>query len=379
MNRLVIIGNGFDMAHGLRTSYMDFINWYWDQRVYGFIGNTTNVSQDCLCKLVIKETGDFSCWNVFAASNSYFFKDLYQKERYSGSEVFQEIKQHPETFMVECSPFFETILQSIESKGWVDIENDYYQLLKDSINNPRCEYTITGLNQQLAFIQSKLVEYLSTIKEGEYKSEYQKAITDYFNPDDFSTEGRVRALDNMGLDFDRPYDKQYFQEEHEKLAPERIMLLSFNYTKTAQLYGGSNVVHNYIHGGLTHPETIIFGYGDELDKNYQDILDKNNNELLKNVKSIKYLETRHYHDLLEFISSNPFQVLIMGHSCGNSDRTLLNTVFEHENCISVKPFYHKWNDGRDNYLELVQNISRCFTNTKLFRDRVVNKELCQTM
>ena len=226
MNRLVIIGNGFDMAHGLRTSYMDFINWYWDQRVYGFIGKTTNVSQDCLCKLVIKETGDFSCWNVFAASNSYFFKDLYQKERYSGSEVFQEIKQHPETFMVECSPFFETILQSIESKGWVDIENDYYQLLKDSINNPRCEYTITGLNQQLAFIQSKLVEYLSTIKEGEYKSEYQKAITDYFNPDDFSTEGRVRALDNMGLDFERPYDKQYFQEEHEKLAPERIMLLS---------------------------------------------------------------------------------------------------------------------------------------------------------
>lgn len=38
MNRLVIIGNGFDMAHGLKTSYMDFINWYWDQRVYGFIG-----------------------------------------------------------------------------------------------------------------------------------------------------------------------------------------------------------------------------------------------------------------------------------------------------------------------------------------------------
>ena len=42
MNRLVIIGNGFDMAHGFKTSYMDFINWYWDQRVYTFSGNTTN-------------------------------------------------------------------------------------------------------------------------------------------------------------------------------------------------------------------------------------------------------------------------------------------------------------------------------------------------
>ena len=29
MNRLVIIGNGFDLAHGLPTSYKDFIDNYW--------------------------------------------------------------------------------------------------------------------------------------------------------------------------------------------------------------------------------------------------------------------------------------------------------------------------------------------------------------
>lgn len=33
MNRLVIIGNGFDLAHGLKTSYKNFIDWYWEQRV----------------------------------------------------------------------------------------------------------------------------------------------------------------------------------------------------------------------------------------------------------------------------------------------------------------------------------------------------------
>ena len=117
----------------------------------------------------------------------------------------------------------------------------------------------------------------------------------------------------------------------------------------------------------------------ELDKAYQGILEKNDNELLKNVKSVKYLETRNYHKMLDFLMAAPFQVLIMGHSCGNSDRTLLNTVFEHENCVSIKPFYHKWEDGGDNYLELVQNISRNFTNMRLFRDRVVNKEQCKTM
>ncbi|WP_406823950.1 AbiH family protein [Pedobacter sp. KACC 23697] len=28
MNRLILIGNGFDLAHQLKTSYNDFIVWY---------------------------------------------------------------------------------------------------------------------------------------------------------------------------------------------------------------------------------------------------------------------------------------------------------------------------------------------------------------
>ncbi|MBO4751627.1 MAG: hypothetical protein J5526_02625 [Bacteroidales bacterium] len=29
MNRQGLFGTGFDMAHGLKTSFADFINWYW--------------------------------------------------------------------------------------------------------------------------------------------------------------------------------------------------------------------------------------------------------------------------------------------------------------------------------------------------------------
>lgn len=155
------------------------------------------------------------------------------------------------------------------------------------------------------------------------------------------------------------------------------MLLSFNYTKTASLYAINNRFEcNYIHGQLEAPEHIIFGYGDELDKSFQQILDMNDNRLLNNIKSVRYLETGHYRRLLEFLMAAPFQVFIMGHSCGNSDRTLLNTIFEHENCISIKPFYHKDENGKDNYMEITQNIYRNFTDMKSFRDRVVNKERC---
>lgn len=83
--------------------------------------------------------------------------------------------------------------------------------------------------------------------------------------------------------------------------------------------------------------------------------------------------------MLQFIESAPYQIYIMGHSCGNSDRTLLNTLFEHRNCVSIKPYYHQKEDDSDNYMEIVQNICRNFTNMKLMRDRVVNKTFCEPL
>ncbi|MDR2888026.1 MAG: hypothetical protein LBV26_08540, partial [Bacteroidales bacterium] len=73
-----------------------------------------------------------------------------------------------------------------------------------------------------------------------------------------------------------------------------------------------------------------------------------------------------------------------GHSCGNSDRTLLNTIFEHKNCISVKPFYRQWKDKdtdeiKNNYMNIYKNISRNFNDKKALRDIVVNKEYCKPL
>lgn len=244
MNRLVIIGNGFDMAHGLKTSYMDFINWYWDQRVASFAGNNTKVSEDILCRLVIKNNTDISSWNVFAYDNSYFFKDILHKERYFGGEVIQCIKSNPQDFALECTPFFQTILQSIETKGWVDIENDYYQLLKDNIDKPHCNYTIDELNKQLLYLQTKLVKYLGTQKVTEHKADFQDAIKENFIPEDFSTEWKKKALASMGLEYDSLSEVQKVPRKRKKLAPQHIMLLSFNYTDTAKKYTDANISNN---------------------------------------------------------------------------------------------------------------------------------------
>lgn len=55
MNRLVLIGNGFDLAHGLKTSYKDFFYWYWEHRFNEIHKEYSSTSEDVLCSLITKE------------------------------------------------------------------------------------------------------------------------------------------------------------------------------------------------------------------------------------------------------------------------------------------------------------------------------------
>ena len=119
MNRLVIIGNGFDMAHGLKTSYKDFINWYWDRRVDAFVGNISKVSEDSLCKLTIKDNPNLSCWNVFAFENSYF-KDIRGNRTCSGYEVITELQKYPiPSLLIRLRSLEQSFNQSKQEAGLI--------------------------------------------------------------------------------------------------------------------------------------------------------------------------------------------------------------------------------------------------------------------
>ena len=359
MNRLVIIGNGFDLAHGLKTSYKDFINWYWEQRLTALPTTKSEVSSDCLCKLKLNVG---LSWSDFINKNHDWSIGHGIGEK-NGLKMIEAMKNNRNQIYIISEPFFENITKSIETKGWVDIENEYYQLLKIFSNKPD-DYK--ELNKQLKFLQDKLVEYLKTLPKVECNKEIVELLKAPFEKQDISTHDKDIALASM-LDSSSIPNIYY---------PKYVLLLSFNYTNTVEMYTEFTMRSNYIHGSLSKENEIIFGYGDELDEDYKEILDKNDNELLNYVKSVKYLEADHYKQMLRFIEAEPFQVYIMGHSCGNSDRTLLNKIFEHKNCVSIKPFYYQKPDGTDTFLEIVQNIYRNFTDMSLYRDRVVNKTRC---
>lgn len=367
MNRIVLIGNGFDLAHGLNTSYSDFIYWYLDQ--YGNILLRTYKKEvsDGLCSFKIYDGVGITNWAT-AFQGYYFQKDTLAPWR--GFDAF--LKAVEDKKFCKFS-FLSELLQRIWDKaalGWVDIEKEYFSLLTQG-------QLITGgmtsntdykeLNNHLDILRSKLIEYLKSENEKECPI-IDKVKDIIYRP----IKGK-----EISVSFKRSLNRKAIED----VSPHRTMLLNFNYTKTPEQYvtPSSNVAVNYIHGTLDNPESVIFGYGDELDTSFKKLQDMDDNECMRHIKSIRYLEADNYRKMLEFIESSAFQVIILGHSCGNSDRTLLNTLFEHKNCVSIKPYYYIKEDGTDNYLEMIQNISRNFTDMKLMRDRVVNKEYCETI
>ena len=406
MNRIVLIGNGFDLAHGLPTRYEDFLDWYWMDWGEKLFHSQNRVETDGLCSFEIKDNvaknwaAVFQNYNIDTPFSSLVLKDIISRAKELGN--------------FWMSPFLQQICNSVETKKWVDIENEYYDLLAKCALEGSTVTTIEKLNIQLHTLKKKLIEYLGIINKKSIATNdnVRKTIYSPIKSCDISVEAT-----NMVEEYVKEWSKKKHDEWERKLyeyniagisshnyiydvedfqkgtvsyleypslfmLPDSIMLLTFNYTKTAKAYlmeKRQSFMCNSIHGVIENPSSVIFGYGDELDDKYKRLQNLNNNECLKNVKTIKYLESDNYRNVLNFIDSAPYQIYIMGHSCGNSDRTLLNTLFEHKNCISIKPYYYKKEDGTDNYLELVMDISRNFTDMKLMRDRVVNKTYCEPL
>lgn len=456
MNRIILIGNGFDLAHGMKTSYQDFLDSYWRDWIKKL--------DECQERHLADIFYEFSSERDLPLASDKFFPIGYMTKslddifvypkpnisipiRWSACKSFNDIIKLCNTLndysmrknnlrMINQKPkskLFNAINKAYITK-WVDIENEYYRELKELNSSPKIyNYTIQTLNEEFLIIEKLLEKYLTEIERNlttelsvdnvilkkifapfkfndiSYSSadlfieeiiDKSKLIKLPFSHNDSFFDiyrGKYKFLDfnyNDILNFtsriwaeDSEYENvmkeiEYNSIPHFFTVPEDILFLNFNYTHTIDKYIDNKYFYKTIniHGELNNKKNpIIFGYGDELEDSYKNIENINDNDYLKNVKSIRYLETDNYRRLLNFIESAPFQIFIMGHSCGNSDRTLLNTLFEHKNCISIKPFYHQKNQTEDNYSDIVRNISRNFTDKALMRDRVVNKMYCEPL
>jgi hypothetical protein len=402
MNKLIIVGNGFDKAHGLPTSYCDFINHFW-KKFESRCGEETY-------KNMVTTNDAYNGYFHYADNqiNSYADLqnnlDLYSIDydyKYDGENCYAKTGQEIFVFRNQ----FLKIISKASLENWVDIENVYYELLKAIIDGNTKIYdgNISKLNSEFKEVKDELEKYL---KE-EVQNKFRFEINTLNNPflDIFRLHRRALLNDRANsiflefpeeshidlIDFDAKFSNYWNtnKQEDSNLVPwPELMFLNFNYTRTVEPYiraiNGSTI-SNYgqnaneikIHGQIDSKQNPInFGFGDEMDDHYKVIEKKGDNKYLENIKSFQYLHNSNYRRLLNWIESKDFQVYIFGHSCGLSDRTMLNTIFEHINCKSIKIYFR---EETNNFTELTQNISRQFDDKKKMRSKVVDKSLCSPL
>ncbi|TDE54970.1 AbiH family protein [Flavobacterium sp. GT3P67] len=386
MNRLVIIGNGFDLAHGLPTSYRDFIDDFWK-----------NFKDKCKSEEYQKLVITHDLYNGYYNGSNRIenFNDLklslknYAKGNGHRYDLDNFVCSNEQGIIFAFRNVFFKLVNKKNSENWVDIENEYYRELKtivklNSLTIAEKKRQTIILNKEFEEVKNLLERYLKVKVEEQYDFTLYRdnPIKDILLPELINRFDEKEFLNEFQYS-DQLYVKEFLRKA-EKNYDLTTFFLNFNYTKLVQeyFYGFAYTKQiNYIHGKLNDSiNRVNFGFGDEMDDDYKMIENIDDNEYLRNFKSFQYLQSSNYKSLLDFVESDrKFQVYIMGHSCGLSDRTMLNTIFEHPNCISIKVFYHQREDGTDNYTEIIQNISRHFNKKKLMREKIVNKTLCEPL
>ncbi|MEQ8471352.1 MAG: AbiH family protein [Marinoscillum sp.] len=337
MNRLIIIGNGFDLAHGLPTRYEDFLC---------YMLRNALLADDSPSLFSIKRNPP-----TLSISNE---KDTIRKiDTIDGFNKYQTGLSHYFDNPTTNNVFLRELYQNRNNlNNWNDIEYFLFDRLKRLIK-PTSKYDLTNLklddinklNSEFDQIKTHFHDYLSDIVLGKIPNKINKnsLFNDIFNS--------------------RPVNKKPHQADN-------VYILNFNYTNTIHLYKDAFALYNNvqiidIHGQLNSEKNpIIFGYGDERNDEYTLLENINRSEFLMWLKYFSYLRTANYKSLLNAIKID-FEVLIIGHSCGLSDRTLLSTILNKRECKHIRIYQYGQYGG---YRSVLENISRHMDKSKLLSD-----------
>ena len=348
-NRIVLIGNGFDKAIGLKTSYSEFILDYlkksirkeieFQPKVMGLI--SLNIQGEHNPKLKEK-----------------YFSNI--ESMITSKELIEYIKSIGK--ISYKYDFFEDLVNQFSTR-WVDIEQYYYETLKREFQiykkKPHRVKDLTNIRELNRCMDELTVALSNYIKEQQIKIPLSDSLYTF--------------LVYIGEPL-RPNIASLVKRHNRTNPPSEIFFLNFNYTNTvSQIIDNSFINGNnrqlFIHGSANYEENpIIFGYGDDTGEDYKELEFEGVNELLRMIKSFQYPGTHNYHKLLNYLQLSDFDVFVIGHSCGLSDRTLLKTIFEHPNCLAIKNFHYK---GESEDFEKRIEISRHFGDKVLMRERVL--------
>lgn len=317
---LLIIGNGFDLAHKFRTSYTDFLNY-------------CNVKADITGKIYINN-------NLYNIKNNAFFKYLNNIKNKRGywidvetaiSDIVKYIENINKTFIEDKSYSFKE-LTNLLGKNYLQFTQVFSPQIRIKGTIYKYKITTKKFNNSLRKLENDL-------------DLFTKALEDYL----------------IIIEEDDIYFEKNTLKDIKNIQEKITHVLSFNYTDTFRILYTKNISDNYIdfiHGQL-RKHNLVLGISETLPI-------KEENIELSCMYFKKYFQRifkktgAKYADWLDNKNGTNFDtVYIYGHSLDITDKEILSRIINDINHIKkIVIFYYNEVHYRQEISNLVKILDK---------------------
>lgn len=333
---ILVIGNGFDLAHDLKTKYKDFLEYCISENNKRFPISinygTTFIDNIWLRHFIIKQHELGDTWIDLEQEIYNVIKTVVKTiKNLSNGEpdcifpmIFSIQKDVIDFDFNNISNYLKTAYNNLDvkDKGYVDVKmNDFSSL-----------YTYIGsYNGFIKFLYDKLREFTK---------EFENYLTN-------------NALSELPA---QPKYQLSIKSIDILRGTSPLNVLSFNYTDTCEKiynghytnYGKFNIKTFYVHGKICNSETCNLVMGTR-SFNKQQMVDNNNpmpvkiNIFQKHNQRHKYGTIEEYQELLKILNeNNNIQPVfhVVGHSLDETDHNILKHIFLANKNAIINIYYH---------------------------------------
>ena len=362
--KILLIGNGFDLAHGLPTSYKDFLDFCKMVRelyTYPIIDNEYNQK-----KLID--------WNTDKTIKSKLLECYENRKNCFEDKITTQCKELDELYdCIKENVWINYFLEREKSIGenWIDFESEIsnvvqaIETLKGYIERDEDVLKIKDTKQKT------IIYFLKIAKKSLQDVFNLKRIDGFIEDISIELDKLIRSLEIYICEFVNEIDIIKENDDIKTITPDYV--LSFNYSNTYErIYGQSKeVTYDYIHGKADIENNVdtcnlVLGIDEYLedDKNdklefiafkkfYQRIYKSTDSTYMKWVEQIKkYPEVNH-------------NLFIFGHSLDKTDRDILKLLICNDN-VTTKIYYCRKNKNDKKELgKLIKNLVRIMGQDEL--------------
>ena len=386
--RVLVIGNGFDLHHYLPTRYLDFmkvVNRLLDLEASGKLAN---------CQYLMYIWGPDS--PIY--KNDDYIRQCYDVHKQKIHSVQFDKNQIKELVDISRNNIWINYFQSCLGKdiGWIDFEKEIGNVLnaiqKIMQYDDQTSFLVEGLTfQELSSMELKyidILQYMPFVIESSFilhiKKEYCKKgrrIEDYVS---INRDKIIDELEDNLNDLAKALSI-YLKEFVHRIAIDTFTdnpifynidkVLNFNYTDTyRKLYEPQKAEVVFIHGNIDDEKGIILGINNDA----KDELEEMDSYLIRFKKYYQRAIKDTFYSIDDFLDDEKthYEVSIVGHSIDITDKDILVGLMEHPR-TKITIYYHNDKAHSQQLVNLISLVGK--NNFEQLRNqrKVVFKRLAE--